>query len=87
MKKKERKIQLILIATGLLLFVLTYFYYPTAVEEKSGEKVLIDKNFKKVLKCCDMSLNVQKTQEFRIILKNSKFPQHVEKILEVFRVS
>ena len=44
MKKKERKIQQILIVTGLLLFVLTYFYYPLIIEEKLSKKVSIKEN-------------------------------------------
>ena len=47
MKKKEKKIQQILVITGLVLFILTYFYYPSSIEEKSDNQVLIDKNLEK----------------------------------------
>ena len=47
MKKKEKKIQQILVITGLVLFILTYFYYPSSIEEKSDNQVLIDENLEK----------------------------------------
>ena len=47
MKKKARKIQQILVITGLVLFILTYFYYPSSIEEKSDNQVLIDENLEK----------------------------------------
>jgi len=46
-KKKEKKIQQILVITGLVLFILTYFYYPSSIEEKSDNQVLIDENLEK----------------------------------------
>ena len=70
MKKKERKIQLILIATGLLLFILTYFYYPSFIQDKSDVKVLIDENFKKDVD--DSQVNSFSNVEYRGIYDFNK---------------
>ena len=48
MKKKQRRIQLVLISIGLLLFVLTYLYYPTIVKDKLLKDQSVNKDFKAV---------------------------------------
>ena len=35
MRKKQRKAQLALVSIGVLLFVLTYLYYPNLYKDKS----------------------------------------------------
>ena len=45
MKKKQRQIQLVLISIGLLLFVLTYLYYPTIVKDKLLKDQSVKKDF------------------------------------------
>ena len=45
MKKKQRRIQLVLISIGLLLFVLTYLYYPTIVKDKLLKDQSVYKDF------------------------------------------
>ncbi len=47
MKKIQRRVQLGLISIGLLLFVLTYFYYPNLNKDKSFKDQSIIKNFEK----------------------------------------
>jgi len=39
-KKKHQRIQLFLILSGLLLILITYFYYPSAITQKKSEKYL-----------------------------------------------
>ena len=48
MKKKQRRIQLVLISIGLLLFILTYLYYPNIVEDKLLKDQSVNKNFEAV---------------------------------------
>ena len=48
MKKKQRRIQLVLISIGLLLFVLTYLYYPSIVKDKLLKDQSVNKDFKAV---------------------------------------
>ena len=48
MKKKQRQIQLVLISIGLLLFVLTYLYYPTIVKDKLLKDQSVNKDFEAV---------------------------------------
>ena len=48
MKKKQQRIQLVLISIGLLLFVLTYLYYPTIVKDKLLKDQSVNKDFKAV---------------------------------------
>ena len=43
--KKQQKTQLILVSIGLLLFVLTYLYYPNINEERALEKDSVKKDF------------------------------------------
>ena len=45
MKKKLRRVQLTLVFIGLLLFFLTYFFYPNINKDKLSEDQPIDKNF------------------------------------------
>jgi len=47
MKKKQRIVQLALVSIGLLLFGLTYLYYPAIYENKLLKKQSIIKDFKK----------------------------------------
>ena len=47
MKKIQRRVQLGLISIGLLLFVLTYFYYPNLNKDKPFKDQSIIKNFEK----------------------------------------
>ena len=46
MKKKQQRIQLVLISIGLLLFVLTYLYYPNIVKDKLLKDQSVNKDFK-----------------------------------------
>ena len=48
MKKKQRQIPLVLISIGLLLFVLTYLYYPTIVKDKLLKDQSVNKDFEAV---------------------------------------
>ena len=48
MKKKQRRIQLVLISIGLLLFVLTYLYYPTIVKDKLLKDQSVNKDFESI---------------------------------------
>ena len=45
MKKKQRRIQITLVSIGLLLFVLTYLYYPHISKDKLFKKQSIEKDF------------------------------------------
>ena len=49
MKKKQRRVQLLLVLIGLLLFVLTYLYYPNLNRNKIFEKQYLKKDFEKTL--------------------------------------
>ena len=53
MKKKEKKIQMFLIITGILLILLTYFYYPNIDRNKSVVKKEIEKNLPDTLDSAD----------------------------------
>jgi len=44
MKKKQRRVQLTLVFIGLLLFFLTYFFYPNINKDKLTKDQSIDKN-------------------------------------------
>ena len=44
MKKKQQKIQIVLIVIGLLLIISTYFYYPYIQKNKNIEKETVQKN-------------------------------------------
>ena len=44
MKKKQRRVQLTLVFTGLLLFFLTYFFYPNINKDKLTKDQSIGKN-------------------------------------------
>ena len=48
MKKKQRRIQLVLISIGLLLFVLTYLYYPNIDKDKLLKDQSVNKDFEAV---------------------------------------
>ena len=48
MKKKNQRIQLVLISIGLLLFVLTYLYYPNIVKDKLLKDQSVNKGFEAV---------------------------------------
>ena len=48
MKKKQRRVQLALVFIGLLLFFLTYFFYPNINKDKLSEDQPIDKNFAEI---------------------------------------
>tara|TARA_B100000315_G_C14548157_1_gene574313 strand:- start:642 stop:1232 length:591 start_codon:yes stop_codon:yes gene_type:complete len=47
MKKKQRKAQLLLISIGLLLVLLTYFYYPYISKDKLPEDQFVQKDLEK----------------------------------------
>ena len=49
MKTNSRRIQLVLLSIGLLLFVLTYLYYPYFNKNKYFEKPTVKKDFKKTI--------------------------------------
>ena len=48
MKKKQQRIQLVLISIGLLLFVLTYLYYPNIVKDKLLKDQSVNKDFESI---------------------------------------
>ena len=48
MKKKQRRMQFTLVSIGLLLFILTYFYYPSIKKDKLLKNQSVNKDFKKV---------------------------------------
>ena len=47
MNKKQKKIQLILVSIGLLLILITYFYYPSTQKPKFSENKSLEKKLKK----------------------------------------
>ena len=55
MKKKQLRAQLILISTGLVLFSLTYLYYPTLNKNKIQENVSTSIDIKKKLSDVDQT--------------------------------
>ena len=48
MKKKQRRVQFTLVSIGLLLFILTYFYYPSIKKNKLLKDQSVSKDFQKV---------------------------------------
>jgi len=48
MKKKQRRVQFTLVSIGLLLFILTYFYYPIIKKGKLLKDQSVNKDFQKV---------------------------------------
>ena len=48
MKKKQRGVQFALVSIGLLLFILTYFYYPSIKKDKLLKDQSVNKDFQKV---------------------------------------
>ena len=48
MKKKQRRVQFTLVTIGLLLFILTYFYYPSIKKDKLLKDQSVNKDFQKV---------------------------------------
>ena len=48
MKKKQRGMQFTLVSIGLLLFILTYFYYPSIKKGKLLKDQSVNKDFQKV---------------------------------------
>ena len=48
MKKKQRRVQFTLVSIGLLLFILTYFYYPSIKKGKLLKDQSVNKDFQKV---------------------------------------
>ena len=48
MKKKQRRVQFTLVSIGLLLFILTYFYYPIIKKDKLLKDQSVNKDFQKV---------------------------------------
>ena len=49
MKKKHLKMQLTLVSIGLLLFILTYVFYPNIKKNKVSKDLSIGKNFEKTV--------------------------------------
>ena len=47
MKKKQRRVQFTLVSIGLLLFILTYFYYPIIKKDKLLKDQSVNKDFQK----------------------------------------
>ena len=47
MKKKQRRVQFSLVSIGLLLFILTYFYYPSIKKGKLLRDQSVNKDFQK----------------------------------------
>ena len=60
MKKKQQNIQIILISVGLLLILITYFYYPYMNKAKLIENQSAKKDLKRVLK--DQSTSFENVQ-------------------------
>jgi len=48
MKKKQRGVQFTLVSIGLLLFILTYFYYPSIKKDKLLKDQSVNKDLQKV---------------------------------------
>ena len=48
MKKKQLGVQFTLVSIGLLLFVLTYFYYPSIKKDKILKDQSVNKDSQKV---------------------------------------
>ena len=48
MKKKQRGVQFVLVSIGLLLLILTYFYYPSIKKDKLLKDQSVNKDFQKV---------------------------------------
>ena len=48
MKKKQRRVQFTLVSICLLLFILTYFYYPSIKKGKLLKDQSVNKDFQKV---------------------------------------
>ena len=48
MKKKQLGVQFTLVSIGLLLFILTYFYYPSIKKDKLLKDQSVNKDFQKV---------------------------------------
>ena len=48
MKKKQRGVQFALVSIGLLLFILTYYYYPSIKKDKLLKDQSVNKDFQKV---------------------------------------
>ena len=48
MKKKQRGVQFVLVSIGLLLFILTYFYYPSIKKDKLLKDQSVNEDFQKV---------------------------------------
>ena len=48
MKKKQRRVQFTLVSIGLLLLILTYFYYPIIKKDKLLKDQSVNKDFQKV---------------------------------------
>ena len=63
MKKKQRRIQLVLISIGLLLFVLTYLYYPNIDKDKLLKDQSVKKDFEEV--GTDDQITVFEDMEYR----------------------
>ena len=61
MKKKQRGIQFALISIGLLLFALTYFYYPSIKKDKILKDQSVNKDSQKV-EDMDQSSSFEKLQ-------------------------
>ena len=47
--KKQRKIQLALVSIGVLLILLTYFYYPYITQDKLQNDQLVEKDSEKTI--------------------------------------
>ena len=60
MKKKQQKIQIILISIGLLLILITYFYYPYMNKAKLIENQSVKKDLEKTLE--DQSTSFKNVQ-------------------------
>jgi len=48
MKKKQQKTQLILISAGIILILLTYFYYPYINKDKSSKDLSVQKDLENI---------------------------------------
>ena len=63
MKKKQQQIQLVLISIGLLLFALTYLYYPNIVKDKLFKDQSVNKDFEAV--CTEDQITVFEDVEYK----------------------
>ena len=78
MKKKQQKTQLILISIGLLLILLTYFYYPYMNKDKLLEDQFVLEDLEKTLDD-DKVTSFENVEYEGLFDLNKPFPKHFDK--------